>query len=133
MRIVYDDLRFGQIEETYDSVDDVIHRLRAIGAEFSRRVGMPFGIDLVATNGDRLSVALGLNNAVVSRFNDTVAESVTAVGDPSAVGSTLFYFGDHTLMPNTFLISVEVALRIVRQWCEDSTLSPLTEWTSQIR
>ena len=133
IRIVYDDLRFGEIEETDDSVDHIVSRLESIGREFSPRVRMPFGIDLVATNGDRLSVAIGLGGAVVSHYNDKTVETVIAVGNPAAVGNTLFYFGDHTLIPNKFLLPVDLALHVVREWCERNTLSSLAQWSPRIR
>jgi hypothetical protein len=133
IRFEYDDARLGVRQETHDSVDEILPRLRAICAEFSLRVNMPFGVDLVATNGDRMSVALGSDTAVVSRFRDETAETVTAVGDPSAVGRTLFYFGDHTLIPNKFVIPLDLALQIVLEWCELGTLSSMTQWTSEIR
>jgi hypothetical protein len=133
IRIVYDDLRLGESVETVDSLEQVLSRLRAIGQEFSPRVKMPFGIDLVDADGERLSVALGPHAAVISHFSEKDSESVTAVGDRNATGDTLFYFGDHTLMPNKFLIPVDVAWRIIEEWCEHAKLSSVAQWTRAIR
>lgn len=130
--IIYDDLQSGEKKESVSSFSSLVDRVRTIGQEYSARVKMPFGLDLLAENGDRLSIALGSDHAVISRFSAEHEDTITAVGDPDATGSTTFYFGDHSLMPNKFVISSEVAWKIIQEWCESGTLSCAASWTSQI-
>ncbi len=131
--ILYDDLQSGEKQETVSTPEELKSRLKAIGDDYSTRVRMPFGVDLVTDGGDRLSIALGQEHAVVSHFDAENIETVTAVGNSHAAGSTPFYFGDHTLIPNRFLIPVDIAWRIVDEWCDRGTLSSLLTWTSAIK
>ena len=130
--IHYEDLRSGERREVVPTPENLQLRLKAIVDENSAR-GIPFGVDLVSDNGDRLSVGLGRDSAVISHFDAKRVQAVTALGDADAKGNTTFYFGDHTLLPNKFLIPLDVAWQIIHQWHEHGTLSSEVTWTSAIR
>jgi hypothetical protein len=131
--ITYEDPHGDEKEEVVDAFERLVERVRSITQANSTVVGMPFGLDLVAENGKRLSVAFGDDCAVVSHYDAQERNTVTAVGSPTVAGSTAFYFGDHTLMPNKFQIPNETAWEVVKEWCEYGTLCSKVDWTSRIR
>ncbi|MCY2987565.1 MAG: Imm1 family immunity protein [Planctomycetota bacterium] len=138
--LVHDSFGYGASEEHPATFDEVWLRLLDLRSVHNKRLGMPYSADLVLVedkadigSARRLCVGMGDNHWVLT-YNpgDSGDACKISLGNRSAKGACLFYFGDHTLMSNKYLISEHQAMQAVRTWCEEGALSDRVEWTEEL-
>jgi hypothetical protein len=131
IQLLYETVSGNEADEVCHSLDEVRSRVRAICEENSARLGMPFGLDLVAASGDRLTVGFAGTQAFICAYDAGGDESVASLGDPAAVGQTVFFVADHTAIANKFLFPADAAWRAIEHWCNTGELSNEVRWTSE--
>ena len=112
-------------------VGDLRGQLQGIKEQTANIFGCPFAVDIVIDGAGIMSIGLAENTVLCFKSADLETQ-LTALGDPLAEGTTVFYFGDHTLMSDKYLIPYETALKAVEYWLTTGSLSPGVNWTDKL-
>ena len=95
--------RFKDYEEKIESLDHLEKRLQEIKNEVSKWWNIIFSVDIVLKGIGHISIALD-DKCILSFYDEIEDLYLTSLGDPSAEGKTLYYFGDTSLMSNKYII-----------------------------
>ena len=91
----------------------------------------PFSADVVIADIGRISIGLA-EQTVLCYCSADFNKQLTAVGDMSAEGSVMFYFGDYSIMSAKYVVPYSLALEILEYWIMTGKLSDMVEWTGEI-
>jgi len=133
----------GKFQERPPSFEALLGRLDELREQYGPRLGIPYSVDLLRTEGavpddpttvERLSVGLGDDDGwMLFWFPAEDAQApLSAVGDESAEGSVVFWFGDWSLLSRKYLVPRSAALEAIRAWFEEGVLSDVVAWTDQL-
>jgi Immunity protein Imm1 len=128
----YGDVGRGEFEERPATFAELERRLEEIRNEYNRLLKMPYSVDLIRGGIGILSVGLGDGYWILAYHPEAEEQSLTSLGDESADGDVLFFFGDHTLLSRKYLVPRESALSAVRTWFEEGKIGQDVRWTSKL-
>jgi hypothetical protein len=115
------------------SLYELKEKLQEIKEEVAKAWSMIFAVDIVMDNVGVMSIAL--DEKCILSYTDGVPvgeTNLTSLGDISAEGNTLYYFGDHTRMSNKYIISYNDALDALEYWFNTGVLSDKIAWTEEL-
>ena len=122
---------YNLVEEKIDSCNLLGKRLQEIKNEAAAIIKGIFSVDIVVEGNGRISVALD-DNCVLTYTSDDLEDVQTSLGDESAQGETLYYFGDYSNVSNKYIISYAKALNVLNQWVQYGTISNQISWTKNL-
>ena len=94
------------------STDKLFACLQRIKAEALPVIDGIFSADVVIGGLGRISVGLD-SKCILTYTSKDFEETLTSLGDETAQGETMYYFGDYTLMSNKYIIPYEQAMAII--------------------
>ena len=122
---------YNEKTEKVDSFESLIVRLNEIKNEAATDIKVIFSVDIVNDDMGRLSIGLN-DKSIVTYTSADYEETLTSLGDELAEGKTTYYFGDHSLMSNKYIISYKDALNVLETWITTGTLSREIKWTNEL-
>lgn len=122
---------YNLIEEKIDSFILLRKRLQEIKNEASSIIKGIFSVDIVVEGKGRMSVALD-DNCILTYTSVDLEDMQTSLGDESAPGETVYYFGDYSNMSNKYVIPYNKALDVLDQWVQYGTISNQIRWTKNL-
>jgi len=110
-----------------DSIDDLDRRLAELAKEAKSR---PFIAELIATNGNCVSMGLGREESVLSWVQASKDPPYYASkGNPKAEGTIVFFYGgDWSDFPRWSTVSATDALAAMREFFETGERPTTVEW-----
>ena len=123
----YDGIK--EIEEKFESFDELKKRLIEIKEQASRIWDIIFSVDVVVENVGRISIALD-EKSILAFSNEEI--SLTSLGDSLAEGTTICFFGDCSEMSNKYIIAYTDALEALEFWINTGEISKNIKWTDEI-
>jgi hypothetical protein len=127
----YGDVGQGLTEERFTSFETLMNRLEEIRVKYTSLLGMPYAVDLIREPTGRLSVGIGDHEWILCFF-PAEGSPLYSLGDESAEGRVLFYFGDHTRMSRRYLIPRSDAVDAIKEWFNSGLLSDAVNWTDEV-
>lgn len=106
-------------------------QLQTITDETADIFTAPFAADVVIDEIGRMSVGLDKDTILCYKSADLETQ-LTALGDLTAEGNAVFYFGDYSVMSRKYLIPYELALDVLEHWTETGELSGKVVWTDKL-
>ncbi len=79
----------------------------------------------------RISVGLDAK-CILTYTSEDFEETLTSLGDETAQGETVYYFGDYTLMSNKYIIPYEQAVETIKVSANTGKLSKSIKWTDKL-
>ena len=122
---------YNVIEEKIDSFKFLEKRLQEIKNEAASIIKGIFSVDIVIKGSGRMSIALS-DNCILTYTSDNLEDMQTSLGDESAQGETLYYFGGYSNLSNKYIISYKEALDVLNQWIQHGTISNRINWTKNL-
>jgi hypothetical protein len=121
-------LLWGESETAVvESIDELDHRLAVLTEEAKKR---PFMAELIATNGNSLSMGLGREETVLSWVpanNDP--PYYASKGNPNAEGTIVFYYsGDWSEFPRWSAVPVPAGWATMREFFQTGERPSTVEW-----
>ena len=79
----------------------------------------------------RISVGLD-QRCILTYTSEDFEETLTSLGDETAQGDTMYYFGDYTLMSNKYIIPFDRAIEALKVCVDTGKLSESIKWTDKL-
>jgi len=117
--------------EKINSFESLKIRLEEIKNEASDIIKSIFSVDIIVENAGIISIGLN-EKSILSYTSADFEETLTSLGDESALGKTLYYFGDYSLMSNKYIVPYSEALNVIDLWINEGILSTKIEWTEAL-
>ena len=118
-------------EEKIESFSSLIIRLNEIKNEAADIIKGIFSVDIMIQDIGRISIGLD-DKCILSYTSADFDTTLTSLGDESAKGQTMYYFGDYSLMSNKYIIQYEDALNVLEVWISNGLLSDSIKWTTEL-
>ena len=119
------------VKEDVPTFDMLKSHLLEIREKTSETFASPFSVDVVIEGVGRISI--GLADQTVLCFSSADLETMlTSVGDLSAVGDVVFYFGDYSIMSKKHVIPYALGLSILEHWTSTGELGDMAKWTHDL-
>jgi hypothetical protein len=133
VQIVYKNPDDGrETRENVSSIPQFRARVEAISAEFSKKVIMPFGIDLEDGTENGFTFAIGTDRATLIYYDAKRDECFNSVGDSKSFDDSEFYmFGDKSWVNKKYLVAPAAAWAVIEEWADRGTLSSSVEWSTE--
>jgi hypothetical protein len=122
---------YNNIKSEITSFDTLTVQLQDIRQQSADLFSVPFSVDIVVEQKGTLSIGLA-DSTILCYTSADYKDMRTAVGDRSAEGEAVFYFGDYSVLSKKYLIPYDLALKVLAHWCMTGTLSEEVEWTYEI-
>ena len=122
---------FDLIEERIESFSSLKIRLHEIKNDAAVFIKGIFSVDIVIQDIGRISIGLD-EKCILSYTSADFEEVLTSLGDKSAQGYTMYYFGDCSLMSNKYIIQYKDALNVLEVWIREGSLSDNIKWTKEL-
>ena len=122
---------FHTVEIPIHSIDELPFRLQEIKSEASNAINGIFSADVVLEGFGRISIGID-QRCILAYTSEDFNETYTSLGDETAQGETMYYFGDYTLMSNQYIIPYESAIEELKGWLRTGELGTAVKWTSQL-
>ena len=113
------------------STDELFACLQRIKAEALPVIDGIFSADVVIGGLGRISVGLD-SKCILTYTSKDFEETLTSLGDETAQGETMYYFGDYTLMSNKYIIPYEQAMETLKVSVNTGELSENIKWTDKL-
>ena len=88
---------------------------------------MQKGVKFIASDGSTLD-----SKCILTYTSEDFEETFTSLGDETAQGETVYYFGDYTLMSNKYIIPYEQAMEAIKVSVDTGKLSKSIKWTDKL-
>ena len=121
---------YNLIDEKIYSFAELEKRLQEIKKEAESIIKGIFSADIVVAGVGRISVALD-ENCILTYTSEDLENTLTSLGDESAQGETLYYFGDYSEMSNKYIIPYQEAQKVLEQWVQYGIISDKIKWTNK--
>ena len=122
---------FDLRDEKINSFESLKSRLEEIKNEASDIIKSVFSVDVVVEDIGRISIGLD-EKSILSYTSADFEETLTSLGDESALGETTYYFGDYSLMSNKYIVPYSEALNAIELWINHGELSAKIKWTETL-
>ena len=113
------------------STDELFACLQKIKAEALPVIDGIFCADVVIGGFGRISVGLD-SKCILTFTSEDFEETLTSLGDETAQGETVYYFGDYTLMSNKYIIPYEQAMEAIKVSVDAGKLSKSIKWADKL-
>jgi len=90
-----------------------------------------FTVDVVVDGKGRMSIGLD-EDSILAYTSFDFEDNMTSLGNESSQGTTLYYFGDYSIMSNKYIIPYNTALDVLKTWIEFGEISDIIQWTDEI-
>ena len=131
VRIIYCLDGYNSVEMPIHSTDELVARLQEIALEAIPVIDGIFSADVVVEDFGRISVGLN-QRCILTYTSEDFEETLTSLGDETAQGETVYYFGDYTLMSNKYIIPYEQAVETIKVSANTGKLSKSIKWTDKL-
>jgi hypothetical protein len=111
----------------------VIEAIATIKERFENGLDAPYGVDVVNTNGDRMTV--GYDNRegfLMYQPGHERGEVQYSLGDSRRADTKVFYLPQWTELSGGYMVPTKEVLEALRAWASRGALSPNIEWTNEI-
>ena len=113
------------------STDELFVCLQRIKAEALPVIDGIFSADVVIGGLGRISVGLD-SKCILTYTSEDFEETLTSLGNETAQGETVYYFGDYTFMSNKYVIPYEQAMEALKVSVHTGKLSENMKWTDKL-
>ena len=113
------------------STDELFVCLQRIKAEALPVIDGIFSADVVIGGLGRISVGLD-SKCILTYTSEDFEETLTSLGNETAQGETVYYFGDYTFMSNKYVIPYEQAMEALKVSVHTGKLSENIKWTDKL-
>jgi hypothetical protein len=133
VQIVYKNPDDGrETRENVSSIPQFRARVEAISAKLSKKVNMPFGIDLEDGTENGFTFAIGADRATLIYYDAKKDACFNCVGDSKSFDDSEFYlFGHKSWVNKKHQIPPAAAWAVIEEWADRGTLSSRIEWATE--
>lgn len=122
---------FNLVQKQIDSMESLVKDLQEAKNKASTIIKGIFAVDILVKDIGRISIGLD-EKCILTYTSEDFEKSLTSLGDESAQGETMYYFGDYSLMSNKYIISFTNALTVLEELIYTGALSESIKWTEQL-
>ena len=120
---------YNVVQEPVSSFETLADRLAVIKEQARQRIPIPFSVDIALQGKGYISVGLGSDESIIIWYNAPRDIYLTSLGDETAKGTKLYYFGDWTRLAAKHTISWQTALGVIKAWIECGEIQDCIAWT----